>query len=355
MSLAEQLSQLRPLMTAAEVEALLGREQKEKALSALSNYEHTTGVYISFSHADGVIDYIWYSSKFGRDVAVCEVRIGMTVDAVRNALPDLRLMDGQTGEADERGVVRYQARLASENATIQLGVKDGEVGGISLYRVDMEEARARRERKHAEHAAEQDRQRQRADLWKSISDPDGMLLNWAEHCSPWGETEQRHVDFARWLIASDPDIWHLVATSWNWDYGHAPLVWIIRQERCDIATALEIFFLGSPEYYYRWVDDRSSVPSDNLEMFDFLVDIRDRLARGFYRRSLIAFDGEQRMSYFERGLKADIERGLKTGADRALAESFFPREAAMKIAGRDLSEEESEAAAECYAMLATVN
>lgn len=350
MSLAEQLSQLRPLMTPSEVEALLGREQKEKALSTLSNYEHATGAYISFSHADGVIDYIWYLSKFGRDVAVCGVRIGMTVDAVRNVLPDLRLADGQTGEPDERGIIRYQARPASVNATIHLTVKDGEVGGITLYRVDMDEVRAQRERKKAEDAAARDRQRELANQWKSIADPNEMLLRWAEHCSPWNDyTPDRFVAFARWLMATrDPDIWHLVATSWNWDYDHAVPLWIIKQEKCDIATALEVFFLASPSYYFRWGNDRSSVPDGwEREGFDFLAEIRERLAQGFYKRSEIAFDGEQHMSY--------INQGLKTDEDKTLAASFFPREAGMKIRGRDPEESGSKAVGECYAMLAKVN
>src|SRR5262249_45675180 len=78
MSLAEQLAQLRPLMTPAEIEALLGPEEKKRALDRLSNYQRTTGVSVNFSHADEVIDSISYFADFTRDVAVCGVCIGMT-------------------------------------------------------------------------------------------------------------------------------------------------------------------------------------------------------------------------------------------------------------------------------------
>jgi hypothetical protein len=149
------------------------------------------------------------------------------------------------------------------------------------------------------------------------------------------------------MATSDPDVWHIVATSWNWDYSHAPLLWIIRQESCDIATALGIFFLADPSYYFRWVNDRSSVPTSTLEMFDFLAEIRERLARGFYERSEIAFDGEEHMFY--------VNRGLDTAEDRALAQSFFPLKAGQKIPGRDLKDSEDDKFGECYAILATVN
>ena len=351
MSLALQLSQLRPLMTPAEIEALLGPEATKRALDGLGRFESATGVSVDFSHADGVIDSIFYSARFNfpRDVAVCGVQIGMTVDALRTALPEVRLADGETGKPDERGFIRYRAKSAALNARIDVVIKDGEVSAFGLYRADLDEARERRQRQEAERRAETNRKRELANKWKSVANPDVMLLSWAEHCSPWTDyPPQKFVRFARWLMGtSDPDIWHIVATGWNWDYSHAPLLWIIRQETCDIATALEIFFLADPTYYFRWAKDRSAVPTDNLEMFDFLAELRERLARGFYRRSEIAFDGEEHLSY--------INRGLQTAEEKDLAESFFPRKAGQKIPGRDLTNSEDGKFGECRAMLATVN
>lgn len=351
MSLAQQLSQLRPLMIPAEIEALLGPEATKRALDRLGRFESATGVSVDFSHADGVIDSIFYSAMFNfpRDVAVCGVQIGMTLDALRKALPEVRLADGETGLPNERGFIRYRAKPTALNARIDVSIKDGQVYAFGLYRADLDEARERRQRQEAERRADTNRKRELAHKWKSVEDPDQMLLSWAEHCSPWTNyPPQKFVRFARWLMATtDPDIWHVVATRWNWDYSHAPLLWIIRQQKCDIATALEIFFLAEPTYYFRWAKDRSAVPTDNLEMFDFLAELRARLARGFYRRSEIAFDGEEHMSY--------INRGLQTAEERGLAESFFPLEAGQKIPGRDLKDSEDGKFGECYAMLATVN
>jgi hypothetical protein len=348
--MAQQLSQLRPLMNPAEIEALLGPEQTKRALDLLSNPQRDTGVSIDFSQADGVIDSITYTAyfKFPHDVPVCGVRNGMTIDDLQKALPKVRLADGETGTSDQHGFVRYQAQPASLNATIALSIKDGEVFAISLRRVDLDEVRAQRERRKAHLRTEQDREHEHANRWKSIQDPNEMLLAWAEHCSPWTDySPQRFIAFARWLIATpDPDVWHIVATRWNWDYSHAVPLWIIRQKNCDIATVLEVFFLAEPSYYFRWVNARSSVPSQNLEMFDFLAEIRQRLARGFYKRSEIAFNGEQHMS---------LNRQLKTAEDKALAQRFFPREVGQKIPGRDLTNSDGAAAGKCHAMLATVN
>jgi len=351
MSLAPQLAQLRPLMIPAEIEALLGPEATKRALDTLGRFESATGVSVKFSHADGVIDSIFYSAmfNFARDVAVCGVQIGMTVDVLRKALPELCLADGETGIPNERGFVRYRAKPAALNARIDVSIKDGQVYSFGLYRADLDESRERRQRQEAERRAEANRKRELANKWKSIENPNEMLLSWAEHCSPWTHSPpQKFVGFARWLMAtSDPDVWHVVATSWNWDYSHPPLLWIIRQETCDIATALEIFFLADPAYYFRWAKDRSAIPPQNLEVFDFLAELRQRLAQGFYPRSEIAFDGEERMFY--------INRGLQTAEDRVLADSFFPLKAGQKIPGRDLTNSEDDKFGECRAMLATVN
>lgn len=351
MSLAQQLAQLRPLMTAAEVEAILGREQKEKAIHVLSNYEYATGVHVDFSHADGVIDYVRYSiGKFPRETPVCGIFVGMNVDAMKHALPEVTLADGETGEPDERGFVRYQAKPASVNAVVQIAVRNGEVTGFTLRRVDLDEVRAARARQEAERKTERDRERERAGQWKSIAEPDEMLLRWAEHCSPWNDcTPDRFVAFARWLMATrDPDIWHIVAKNWNWDYDRAVPLWIIRQKDCDLATALEVFFLASPSYYFRWGDDRSSVPAGwERENYDFLAELRQRLAQGFYTRSEIAYDGERHMSY--------INPQLKTPEDKAKAGRILPAQAGMKIAGRDPEASGSKALGECYAMLSKVN
>lgn len=332
MSLAEKIAEIRPLMTKADIEALIGPVETKRALDQFGDFKRLNGLEIFFSHADGVIDMMHFGHQFSfpPEVAVCGVRIGMTPEAACAALPGLALPEGSTGEPNQYGVVGYSASLD----TIKVGVvvKDGKVSGINLTRADLKEAHERRERKEAERRAEMDRARQAAEQWKSIAEPNAMLLSWAEHCSPWTDIgPPRFVAFAQQLIDSnDPDVWHHVATSWNWDYDHAVPLWIIRQKDCDIATALEIFFLAEPSYYYKWVNYRNAVPKNNLEMFDFLTEIRDKIAQGFYQRSEIEYDGPEHMKYEVRSWDTDDKK--------AMGEKFYPPQAGTKIAGRDLTE-----------------
>jgi hypothetical protein len=45
-----------------------------------------------------------------------------------------------------------------------------------------------------------------------------------------------------WLPDQGPDVWHAVATGWNWDVDTAPLRWIIQQDGCDAATAQYVYW-----------------------------------------------------------------------------------------------------------------
>jgi len=342
MSLPELLAKLRPLMTRAEIVALLGLAEANQALDLFSGYQRKHGVHVDFSFGDRVIDSIWFFSNFTRDVPVCGLRIGMDIDAVRAAMPE-----GRIDEPEPSGVTRFHARPASLDFAVEVAVRDGEVILIDLQRADLDEVRAARKKADADRKAERERKLERGKRWKSIKDPDEMLLSWAGSHSSDSGNRRRYLKFARWLIgSSDPNAWHIVGTRWNWDNGHAPLLWIIRQQNCDMATALEIFFLAQPSSYFRYVMDRALVPSHDLEMFDFVMEIRERFASGFYTRSQIAFDGAKTTDRIS-GVAASAE-------DEALADKFYPREAARLLPGRDLAGGDDTDLATCYAMLARV-
>lgn len=49
------------------------------------------------------------------------------------------------------------------------------------------------------------------------------------------------------LKQAGPELWHSVAESWNWGNGTWLLDWIIRQKRCQAATAQLIFWTSVPE------------------------------------------------------------------------------------------------------------
>jgi hypothetical protein len=166
---------------------------------------------------------------------------------------------------------------------------------------EITEARVRYRREQQE---KEQRQRDLANAWKVITDDDdAMLLTWARHCKPWNDYEpSEFLRYAEWLQKADPDQRHAAALTWNWDYGLAPLLWISRRDDCDLATALHIFFAAEPYFYLKIGGDREQVEAGygDLMTFDMMMDIKDRIERGFYTRSAIQFDLTQPFEILDR-------------------------------------------------------
>ncbi len=93
-----------------------------------------------------------------------------------------------------------------------------------------------------------------------------------------------------WLNSHGPDDWHRVALDFNWDGPLYVLDWIVRQEDCDMATALTIFWKGEPAY---WIDDAQS-SDEEPNGFSYLnrklcTYIAGRIGQRGYKRSKIGF------------------------------------------------------------------
>ena len=65
--------------------------------------------------------------------------------------------------------------------------------------------------------------------------------------------------------------------SWNWDGGNERLKQILEHPLCERATALRVYWLGSPQYYLQY-RDRSEVRDYELDAWDFLRWIEERYA-----------------------------------------------------------------------------
>ena len=129
----------------------------------------------------------------------------------------------------------------------------------------------------------------------------------------------------RWLSKRDPDEWHRVALSWNWDSGYMVLRWIIQQPDCDRATALLIFWRGDVAYYLPY-GHRDEVPEPNGDVYDLLCEIRQNWIAGKYRRSELAYDSEggRDMDFARRRLGSRLK-------------FIFPRDMEQSLAGRVLT------------------
>jgi len=91
-----------------------------------------------------------------------------------------------------------------------------------------------------------------------------------------------------WLERHGPYEWHHVAVNWNWNNDPPPLVWIIRQPDCDLATAAYIFQMcQSGDYLVEWTKDVAAKQSWFSRLyFDLSDEIVDRAWAGQYRSHL---------------------------------------------------------------------
>lgn len=104
------------------------------------------------------------------------------------------------------------------------------------------------------------------------------------------DEKQRFKANVEWLAAADPDDWHRVALDFNWDEPLYLLYWIVQQDNCDIATALDIFWKGQPTYWLAEEGEDKEKPNGwsylNRKM---CIYIANRVRVRGYRRSEIAF------------------------------------------------------------------
>jgi hypothetical protein len=101
---------------------------------------------------------------------------------------------------------------------------------------------------------------------------------------------ERDADNIAWLQRAGPDDWHRAALDFNWGNPLYVIDWIVRQDDCDIATALTIFWLGEPTYFIEEMQARTGEPDGYSDLNrSICAYVAHRVAAGGYKRSRIAF------------------------------------------------------------------
>lgn len=116
------------------------------------------------------------------------------------------------------------------------------------------------------------------------------------------EEQQLLADNIAWLKEAGPNDWHRAALDFNWSQPLYLLDWIVRQDDCDIATALTIFWLGEPTYWIEEVQARDKNPNGFSDLNrSICAYVAPRVAAGGYARSRIAFvpDVSTKQTYVE--------------------------------------------------------
>jgi hypothetical protein len=82
---------------------------------------------------------------------------------------------------------------------------------------------------------------------------------------------------------------HLYAEYFNWDDDCKPMFTVIWQPKCDLGTALMIYWKADPHFYCAYAT-RSEADEWMREVYDLLTEIEQKVEDGFYKRRRIAFD-----------------------------------------------------------------
>lgn len=82
---------------------------------------------------------------------------------------------------------------------------------------------------------------------------------------------------------------HHFACNFNWDCGIDELAAVIKHPECDAGTAMMIFWLGQPTYYYRRHRDGKLAEHEHPTL-EFLRHIETRLMSDDFAHSAIACD-----------------------------------------------------------------
>jgi hypothetical protein len=92
-----------------------------------------------------------------------------------------------------------------------------------------------------------------------------------------------------WLEAADPDDWHRFVLDFQWAESFDTLYWIVRQDRCDAATAQMLFWLCQPACFIEEDDGSGDDPDPYTDWNkEIVVHIARRFASGGYPRSELA-------------------------------------------------------------------
>lgn len=107
-----------------------------------------------------------------------------------------------------------------------------------------------------------------------------------------------HID---WLKTATPEDWHRTVLDFNWSNRLEPLLWIVVQNDCDMATALTLFWKCEPGWDLMLMARGEKVyERDEAAIIKVIA---DRINAGSYKRRKIAFDAEPGM----RGDYAEME------------------------------------------------
>ncbi|KHD35380.1 hypothetical protein NL50_13800 [Clostridium acetobutylicum] len=86
---------------------------------------------------------------------------------------------------------------------------------------------------------------------------------------------------------SDTELLHIIAGNYNWDNGFEIPYSIVNNKKCDLGTALMIFYDADG---YRVLENRDELKNPNLKQWaDFISEIEEKILNNKFQSSAIKF------------------------------------------------------------------
>ena len=129
-------------------------------------------------------------------------------------------------------------------------------------------------------------------------------LAWETTVPADGDWEAQAQARIGWLAEATPEQWHSFALGFNWDDPLEPLFWIVRQDDCDMATALTVFWRSEPGWdFMKLAKGEKVYEREEAPLIEYIA---NRIWQKCYPRRKIAWDPEQGMRSDYEELKADV-------------------------------------------------
>ena len=111
-------------------------------------------------------------------------------------------------------------------------------------------------------------------------------------------------------LASTEEL-HAFAQYFNWDLGSSEMKWVVNHPKCDLGTAILIYWDASPLFYFKKYTNRSDLAQgkpdymsedDYFQNYDLIKLIEEKIDKGEFKSRKIRFSIDESPEFFsERG------------------------------------------------------
>lgn len=117
---------------------------------------------------------------------------------------------------------------------------------------------------------------------------------------------------AAYRLLSSPAALEYLVSIYNWDDGPEPILWVLKSPLCDRGTALKVYWLSRPEWYYGEWGSLAKVPRNErlLGAYACALAAERRLTRGKFKQACFGYDPAQESSAVQARVRRKMPAAL---------------------------------------------